>query len=57
MRLLASAIWFISNSVSIVYFSQPIAPGSVAEQSTSSMDASTRSSQSTSSPASTKVGA
>ena len=34
MRLLASAIWFISSSVSMVYFSQPIAPGSVAEQST-----------------------
>ena len=57
MRLLASAIWFISSSVSMVYFSQPMAPCSDADASTSSTDAEIRSSQSMSRPASTNVGA
>ena len=57
MRLLASAIRFTDNSVSIVYFSHPMALCSVAEQSASHSEASTRSSQSVSRPASTKVGA
>ena len=57
IRLLASEISHISSSVSMVYFSQPSAPCNVADESALPMDDEMPSSQATSRPASTKVGA